>query len=196
MEYGVFLMEGDRQYLLPVNPESMERHWESQMDIVKVMGIGQVVLPDEGTLERFRLRAPLDMPMMELLRGWREKGTVLTLLVFGQWLYIRKEVVIHKMTVTQHAGLETEMDTQLELLEYRGYRKAELERKQQQERMQSTGSQSTGRTYTVAKGDSLWRIAKRELGDGRRYTEIYELNRDIIRNANLIYPGQVLRLPE
>ena len=50
-------------------------------------------------------------------------------------------------------------------------------------------------TYTVVKGDCLWNIAKRLLGNGSRYKEIYDLNRDQINNPNLIYPGQVLRLP-
>ncbi|MBR2743459.1 MAG: LysM peptidoglycan-binding domain-containing protein [Clostridia bacterium] len=50
-------------------------------------------------------------------------------------------------------------------------------------------------SYTVKRGDSLWNIAKKELGDGSRYKEIYELNRDKISNPSLIYPGQVLILP-
>ena len=50
-------------------------------------------------------------------------------------------------------------------------------------------------TYTVVKGDCLWNIAKKYLGDGRRYTEIYELNKDIIKNPNRIYVGQVLKMP-
>lgn len=50
-------------------------------------------------------------------------------------------------------------------------------------------------TYTVASGDCLWNIAKKTLGNGARYTEIYDLNRDKISNPNLIYPGQVLTLP-
>lgn len=49
--------------------------------------------------------------------------------------------------------------------------------------------------YTVQKGDCLWNIAKKQLGDGSRYQEIYELNRDKIENPNLIYPGQTLILP-
>lgn len=51
------------------------------------------------------------------------------------------------------------------------------------------------RTYTVVKGDTLWNIAKKNLGNGARYTEIYNLNKDKIKNPNLIYPGQVLTLP-
>jgi len=51
------------------------------------------------------------------------------------------------------------------------------------------------KTYTVVKGDSLWAIAKKQLGNGARYMEIYNLNRDKIKNPNLIYAGQVLTLP-
>ncbi len=49
--------------------------------------------------------------------------------------------------------------------------------------------------YTVKKGDCLWNISKKYLGDGARYQEIYRLNKDKIQNPNLIYPGQVLTLP-
>lgn len=50
-------------------------------------------------------------------------------------------------------------------------------------------------TYTVVKGDCLWNIAKKYLGTGSKYTEIYNLNKDKIKNPNLIYPGQVFVLP-
>lgn len=64
-----------------------------------------------------------------------------------------------------------------------------------QEASRSTTSAPQQSTYTVVSGDSLWNIAKKYLGDGSRYTEIYELNKDKITNPNLIYPGQVLTLP-
>lgn len=50
-------------------------------------------------------------------------------------------------------------------------------------------------TYTVVKGDSLWAIAKKQYGNGNKYTVILEANGDKIKNANLIYPGQILTLP-
>lgn len=50
-------------------------------------------------------------------------------------------------------------------------------------------------TYTVASGDSLWKIAEKTLGSGNQWEKIYQANRDIIKSANLIYVGQVLTIP-
>jgi nucleoid-associated protein YgaU len=50
-------------------------------------------------------------------------------------------------------------------------------------------------TYTVKKGDSLSKIAKRVYGDAQQWRRIHEANRDIIDNPDLIHPGQVLKLP-
>jgi len=51
------------------------------------------------------------------------------------------------------------------------------------------------RTTTVVRGDSLWRISKKMLGRGTRYTQIYEANASQIRNPRLVFPGQVFVLP-
>jgi LysM repeat protein len=51
------------------------------------------------------------------------------------------------------------------------------------------------KTYTVKSGDTLWNIAKKNLGNGSRYTEIFNLNKSKIQNPNLIMVGQVLTLP-
>ena len=51
-------------------------------------------------------------------------------------------------------------------------------------------------TYVVVEGDSLSRIAQRRYGDGRKWPRIYEANRDVIKDPDLIYPGQRLRMPQ
>jgi nucleoid-associated protein YgaU len=51
-------------------------------------------------------------------------------------------------------------------------------------------------TYTVAKGDSLSKIAKQLYGDAQKWRQIYEANKDIIKNPDLIQPGLVLKIPE
>jgi nucleoid-associated protein YgaU len=50
-------------------------------------------------------------------------------------------------------------------------------------------------TMVISRGDSLWSISRRTLGDGSRYAIIYRANRGKIRDPDLIYPGQVLVLP-
>ena len=56
----------------------------------------------------------------------------------------------------------------------------------------NTGSSST-KTYTVKTGDTLWDIAQNLLGNGARYKEIVSLNN---LHSSIIYPGQVLKIPE
>ena len=53
-----------------------------------------------------------------------------------------------------------------------------------------------GRTYTIAKGDSLSKIAKHFYGDARQWTRIFDANKDAIKNPDLIYPGQVIKIPD
>ena len=47
----------------------------------------------------------------------------------------------------------------------------------------------------VQPGNSLWRIARRTYGAGTHYTVIFDANRDQIRDADLIYPGQIFAVP-
>lgn len=49
--------------------------------------------------------------------------------------------------------------------------------------------------YTVQTGDTLWEIAKAAYGDGSMYTVIYEANKDLIDNPNMIYTGQEFVVP-
>ena len=50
-------------------------------------------------------------------------------------------------------------------------------------------------TVTVQPGFTLWGIAAGEMGDGIRYVQVYEANKDKIRDPDLIYPGQVFTIP-
>lgn len=52
-----------------------------------------------------------------------------------------------------------------------------------------------GKSYTVRDGDSLWRIAAEQLGDGSRYTEVAKLNADILSDEDSLTVGMTLKLP-
>jgi nucleoid-associated protein YgaU len=49
--------------------------------------------------------------------------------------------------------------------------------------------------YIIEKGDTLSKIAKQFYGDANKYPRIFEANREVIKDANLIFPGQKIRVP-
>jgi LysM repeat protein len=49
---------------------------------------------------------------------------------------------------------------------------------------------------TVQPGNTLWGIASKTYGDGILYVNVYEANKDRIRDPDLIYPGQVFSIPD
>jgi nucleoid-associated protein YgaU len=61
------------------------------------------------------------------------------------------------------------------------------------------GSSSTapaaGKSYTIAKGDTLSKIARDEYGDAKLWRKIFEHNKDVIKDPDKIFPGQVITLP-
>lgn len=51
------------------------------------------------------------------------------------------------------------------------------------------------RIVTVQPGATLWAIARDRYGDGARYVQVYDANREAIFDPDLIYPGQIFHLP-
>lgn len=128
----------------------------------------------------------------------------LRLVISGGAAPFSMQAVVEKFRCWEQAGEDGDLYFSLELREYRPYGLQSVAVKvvspDGKPFSPSSGGNSSGRTgtpeipqtYTVQKGDTLWGIAKRFLGDGSLYGEIARLNS--IANPNLIYPGQVLRI--
>lgn len=56
--------------------------------------------------------------------------------------------------------------------------------------------EDAARTYTVVSGDTLWKIAEREYGNGSHYMKIFEANSDVLEHPDRIFPGQKLVIPQ
>lgn len=52
------------------------------------------------------------------------------------------------------------------------------------------------RKVTVQPGTTLWALAAEKYGSGERYVQIFNANRDTIKDPDLIYPGQIFDIPE
>ena len=131
------------------------------------------------------------------------------------------KVSVEDYTISENAANGLDLSVEVELKQYRDYStktiKVETETKRttatvttqtQQTNKTTTTKAATvtkdraattapkATTYTVKKGDTLWGIAKKYLGNGAKYTLIYNANKDKIKNPNLIYVGQTLTIPK
>jgi nucleoid-associated protein YgaU len=52
------------------------------------------------------------------------------------------------------------------------------------------------RYYTIQSGDTLSKVAKEFYGDANRWNELFEANREVIKDPDKIYPGQRIRVPQ
>ena len=60
---------------------------------------------------------------------------------------------------------------------------------------QAGDTSAPAKQITVQAGNTLWAIARDRYGEGTLYVQVFEANRDRIRNPDLIFPGQVFDLP-
>ena len=112
------------------------------------------------------------------------------------------KVSLEDYTVSEDAKNGIDLTIKVKLKQYKAYSTKTVKvvvkketKKATVQKKRTTETAPKKKTYTVVKGDCLWNIAKKYLGNGARYTEIYNLNKDKIKNPNLIYVGQVLTLP-
>ncbi len=130
--------------------------------------------------------------IVDTLTGWSKSGTPLRLIASGTPLNV--PVLLGPVRYGQRDGTGDVYAT----LVMRQYREPAAET------MEDTSTQNGARagpedgspaqeSYTVVRGDTLWGICKRFYGDGKLAWKLAEFN--AIKNANLIFPGQVVKLP-
>ncbi len=198
----------------PVLPESFEVSFGNKNTSVQISGLGEiVVLQDRPAIEvswdgffpatRFPgIQVDSITPPATLLKTiseWKNSNKPAHLILTGTDANFY--VAIQSITATEKGGDPDVIHYKIKLKEYREVkvRKVTVDTVTQVATVPAQETRTDNRvqetTYTVEAGDCLWNIAKRLLGDATRYTEIAALNADQIKNPNLIYPGQVLRLP-
>lgn len=113
-------------------------------------------------------------------------------------------VTLEDYRITEEAKNGFDITVKIKLKQWRDYGTktvkiiAETQKATIEEQRETTNSPApeAAQTYTIAKGDCLWVIAKKFYGSGSQYPVIYNANKSVIGgNPNLIYPGQVLTIP-
>lgn len=209
--------DGGSQIRFPMMPEKLTIGADAKFMSYSIISLGDVKLPRGKGIEEVswsgtfpgesRKGAPFIKAftkpdsLIKNLRSYRDKGTKCTLLVTGTCINLT--VYISKFTGKYVGAGDFQYEIEFIVAqEIKIYTTSELKistpqapRPAPKKQTKKTATESKTQNYTVKSGDCLWRIAQRFLGDGKRYTEIYNLNRDKISNPDLIYVGQVLRIP-
>ncbi|MDF2592912.1 MAG: LysM peptidoglycan-binding protein [Clostridia bacterium] len=110
----------------------------------------------------------------------------------GQFIFdTEMNVALEDYTVDESADNGLDLNVSIRLKQYRDYgtRKYVVSKAAIQAQRPAP---EPAKTYVVKSGDTLWGICKKNLGDGSKYAEVAKANG--IKNPNLIYPGQVIKL--
>ena len=208
MERVIILKNTDtgQALTLPVTPKSYPMEAGRAVERLDMAQTGQIALPGlrslfAGTLE-FMLPART-YPFLtagakaepscyiEPLTAWSRDANVCRYIVTGAGVNI--PVLLGPLEYGEGDGTN-DVSCKLPLYEYRYLDEAKVEQATQNSgRAVETPPQTAG-SYTVAKGDSLWAICKKFYGDGALAYQLATANG--IENPNLIFPGQVLTLPD
>lgn len=113
------------------------------------------------------------------------------------------KVSLEEYTITEDANEGFDVKVKIKLKQYKEYSTKTMKITIKQYKpvatnpivTRSTTTAPKTRTYTVKKGDCLWKIAKKYYGKGNQYMKIYNANKSKIKKTSLIYPGQVFVIP-
>lgn len=220
MGYSIYLSKRDGSELtkMPVNPSTLGFKMGGDLKTYNIVDFGEVGQQDNRKLIRLNLASYLPStwaPICEVsatelerpsyyadrITRWRRQNQVLKLTVAGTAYPLLFLVTISNLVITEGDYDVGDLAYELELVEHRdfGAREVQLAQTATEVVAQADTGQPRADTYevpnvyTVVEGDTLWRIAKRQLNDGSRYTEIASLNN--LDDPNVISPGQELTMP-
>jgi len=213
-KYEIWLtFDGEKQkILLPVLPETISQSCGSYNESVKISGLGEITVNQNRPAYIFSFSSFFPKKVFRGVSGkeltepysicqkilsWKNSDKPVHLIIAGT--NINMYCTIEDFSMSENGGDVGTIHYSIKLKEYRAVTIRQIKVKNNNASLSKTPKRVDNRvvpkTYTVVKGDCLWNIAKKHLGKGSRWKEIYNLNKDKIKNANFIYPGQVLKLP-
>ena len=218
--YRIYLKQDGKQILLPVTPSEIETKAGNRNRAVYILNFGEINLAKKPGLQEIRFTVLLPGRMYSFVQmedGFHEPEYFLNcfkeykaaakpvqLILFrrladGTQLFCgNMDVLLEDYTVTEKGGEQGDFWVELHWKEWKAAKSIRYSVKSQDggnvlmEQGQERQAKTPAATYTVKKGDCLWNIAKKQLGDGTKYKEIAKKNG--ISDPNKIYPGQVLKL--
>ncbi|WP_434290929.1 LysM peptidoglycan-binding domain-containing protein [Clostridium botulinum] len=216
--------DGEEGFILPVLPEKIEFDEDGNNKTYDIINLGEINTINKPKLMEISFESffpkhkgpyvsseQLFEPSFYIakIREWRDKKQKIRFIFTGSPLEINYLFTIENFKPSEEGGEVGDVHYSIELKRYKNYaaKKVVIVTPKTSAANQSVkkvianskavrpSNTNKPKTHTVSGNDTLWHIAKRYLGDGNKWPQIYNLNKDKIKNPNLIYTGQVLRLP-
>jgi len=197
---------------LPVNPEKLTIKRQGNNQRTEVVQLGEINILRTGKLASvsfdFLLPGADYYPFVtgtwrtpEALQAYFDNlvnsGESTKLTISG--INFSQRMSVEDFSAVREAGDHESLKCSISLLEYRSHSAKTLVVKAKTNTVAKTSGssrpvdKSQPKTYTVKPGDSFWRIAQQQLGNGDRYNEVAAANG--MTAASIIHPGNILKLP-
>ena len=218
--YRLYLKQDGKQILLPVTPAEIEMKTGNRNKAVYILNFGEMNLAKKPGLQEIRFTALLPGRrysfvqtedgfhepeyFLNCFKEYKAAAKPVQLILFrrladGTQLFCgNMDVLLEDYTVTEKGGEQGDFWVEMCWKEWKTAKSIRYSVKGQNggnvlvEQGKERQAKTPAVTYTVKKGDCLWNIAKKQLGDGAKYKEIAQKNG--ISDPNRIYPGQILKL--
>ena len=219
MNYAIFFDIDNVTYRLPTNPEEVKMEEGQEIEEFDILRLGKIAVPKNMKLATYSFEVEFPHTSIhysltnnefkepsfyiELFRRLRSEKKPVRVIISNGVKDISELVLIENIAITEKSGEEGDYYIEFELKQFKPYAMNELRVNNDSTvstnttQRESLPQKPQGNIHIVQKGDSLWKIAKKYLGDGSRYTEIYKQNKNIIGpNPNIIKVGQKLTIPK
>lgn len=204
---------GDRMQLAYV-PEKISGQEKTRFQSYTIIERGEVKVPkgialdtiswsallpgldmcDYGFIKKYAWESPDDI--IKRWSQWKKEGTKLRLLITQT--PVNMQVYLSDFSYSFKGGMGN-ADYSINFIAARDLliktvKETDGENETQTSLKERDNPPETG-SRTVKSGDSLWSIAEEKYGDGSRWTEIYDANKDTLSDPDVIQPGQELKIP-
>ncbi|MBP1906801.1 LysM repeat protein [Paenibacillus turicensis] len=144
--------------------------------------------------------------IVDKITKWRESKQPMRLVFTGGPMNINLPVSIEKFTWAEEGGAVGDIKYSISFKEYKFYsaKKVEVVKPtattatptvKKKTAAKRPNTKVKPKTYTLVKGDNLWKVAKKFLGDGSKYKQIQKLNGIKDSELKRLQIGRVIKLP-
>ncbi|HBG8828762.1 TPA: LysM peptidoglycan-binding domain-containing protein [Clostridioides difficile] len=209
----MWLRQADNTFRFPIFPSSFEVKGNSIVNTTNIIKLGEIVVFGGIGLRSIDISSffpnqnypfcgytgfPKPYDCVALLKGWMEKGFILRFIITET--DVNFECIITDFSYKEQDGTRDVYFT-LNLKEYKRIQIPKVNTNND-EKLSSVkdvpltkGFDTKQKTHKVGKGDSLWSLAKKYYGNGDLWKKIYDANKKLIKNPDLIKDGWVLIIP-